>query len=178
MKKRVRVGKYKTVFKGTIFDIQQAKAVFSNGKVKTFEKAIRLPTVILLAIDDKNRLLLAREYRINHKKYMLRLPAGRVDRGERPIDAAQRELQEETGFKAKKIKLFNHSLKGQSMEWEKYTYLATSLTRDRLHVDEDEDITIIPTSITKAFNMVLDGTIKDESMAYVIMKLYAQQKRK
>jgi|GEM_PF-2057190 len=55
-KKRVKVGKYKTVFKGAIFKIKQAKAIFPSGKIKIFEQASRLPTVTVLAIDAKRNI--------------------------------------------------------------------------------------------------------------------------
>ena len=112
-KKRVKVGKYKTVFNGVIFKIKQAKAIFPSGKVKTFEQAVRPVSVTIMAIDNKGQLLLTREYRQKYKRYLWRLPAGRVEKNESPLKAAQRELREETGFKARKIKLFNFSDMGQ-----------------------------------------------------------------
>lgn len=171
-KKRIKVGKYKTVFRGITFKIKHAKAVFPSGKIKIFEQAVRTPTVTILAIDNKGRLLLNREYRLKQKKYLWRLPAGRVDKEKSPIKAAQRELQEETGFKAKKIKLFHASESSQSLDWKKYSYIATGLMPARLEGDEDEDIKVVPVPIAKAFKMAVEGEIKNENMAYLIMKLY------
>lgn len=172
MKKRVKVGKYKTVFKGVIYEIKQAKAVFPSGVVKTFEQAVRPPSVSILAIDDKGRLLLTREYRVKYKRYLWRLPAGRVDKGEPPIKAAQRELREEAGVKAKKLKLFHVTDMGQSLEWKRYTYLATGLSTDPLTGDEDEDITVVPVTLSKAMQLVKSRQIENEAMAYLIFKLY------
>ncbi|KKW15607.1 MAG: NTP pyrophosphohydrolases including oxidative damage repair enzyme [Parcubacteria group bacterium GW2011_GWA2_50_10b] len=175
MKNRVKVGNYKTVFKGTIYEIKQAKAVFPSGKIKTFEIASRPPSVSILAFDHKRRLLLTREYRVKYKKYLWRIPAGRVDKGEQPIKAAQRELQEETGYKARNLKLFHFTDMGQSLDWKRYTYLATGLAKSPLNGDEDEDITVVPTTLPKAYKMVKQGKIKNEGMAYLIFKLYHQK---
>src|SRR3989344_2547288 len=174
-KKRVKVGKYKTVFNGVIFKIKQAKAIFPSGKVKTFEQAVRPVSVTIMAIDNKGQLLLTREYRQKYKRYLWRLPAGRVEKNESPLKAAQRELREETGFKARKIKLFNFSDMGQSLDWKRYTYLATELKPAPLAGDEDEDIKVIPTPIKKAFGMVLKSKIQSMDMAYLILKLYNQK---
>lgn len=171
-KKRIKLEKYKSVFKGVIFEIKQAKAIFPSGQVKTFEMAIRPPSVTILAIDDQGRLLLTREYRSKYKTYLWRLPAGRMDKEKDPKIAAQRELREETGFRAKKLKLFHYAEMGQSLDWKRYTFLATGLIPAPLPGDEDEDIIVVPTSIKKAFRMVLDGKIKNETMCYLILKLY------
>lgn len=176
-KKRIKIGKYKTVFRGIIFTIKQAEVVFPSGQVKIFEQAVRPPSITILAIDTKENLLMTREYRPKYKKYLWRLPAGRVDKGESPLRAAQRELREEAGFKAKKMKLFHFTDMGQSLDWKRYTYLATGLTPAPLKGDEDEDITVVPTPIPKAFKMVLNGKIKNESMSYLILKLYNSQKK-
>lgn len=170
--KRIKIGKYKTVFRGIIFEIKQAKAIFPSGQVKIFEQAVRPPSVTILAIDKKGKLLLTREYRSKYKRYLWRLPAGRVDRKENQLKAAQRELREETGFRASKMKLFHLTDMGQSLDWKRYTYLATGLTSAPLKGDEDEDITVVPTSILKAFKMVLEGKIENEAMSYLILKLY------
>jgi ADP-ribose pyrophosphatase len=177
MKKRVKIGKYKTVFKGVIFEVKQAKAIFPSGQIKTFEQAERPSSVSILAIDDKGRLLLNREYRPKYKKYLWRLPSGRANKGELPIKAAQRELREETGLQAGYLKLFHFSDMSQSLIWKRYTYIAKKLTVAPLKMDEDEDITIVSVSLTKALQMVKNDEIKNEGMAYIIFKLYNQRKK-
>ena len=169
--KRVKVGKYKTVFRGIIFDVQQAIAVFPSGGIKTFEQAIRPPSVTVLAFDIEGKLLLTREYRHKYRRYLWRLPSGRVGKNEDPRIAAQRELREETGYKAKKLKLFHKTDMGQSLDWKRYTYLANGLIWAPLKGDEDEDITVFPTTLDNVLKMVKQGKIENESMAYLIIKL-------
>lgn len=122
-------------------------------------------------------MLLTREYRVKYKRYLWRLPIGRVGKNERPIKAAQRELREETGLKAKKLKLFNLANTGQSLDWKRYAFLATGLSKAPLQGDIDEDIKVVPTPINKAFKMVLEVKIENEAMCYLILKLYAQKKK-
>ena len=177
-KKRVKLGKYKTVFKGILFSIKQAKAEWPSGKKGVFEIIERPPSVIVLAIDSKKRLLLTREFRRKHGKIMWFLAAGRMDKkGESAKQAAQRELQEETGFKAKKLKFFHKSVVGNSIKWEIFSFIATGLEKAALQGDEDEDIKVVPTPISKAFRMVLEGKVEDEKIAFLIIKLYTNRKK-
>jgi ADP-ribose pyrophosphatase len=70
--------------------------------------AIRKPIVqhpgaaVMLGADQKSRLLLIRQYRIPAGGYLWEVPAGRLDPGETPLQAAKRELQEETGYRARR----------------------------------------------------------------------------
>ncbi|MFA5930691.1 MAG: NUDIX hydrolase [archaeon] len=174
---RVKVSEYKTVFTGKTFTIKQAKATYPDGRIKTFEKASRLPSVAILALDQKNRLLLTREYRGHLKKYSLGLPAGRVEKDEKPVQAAKRELMEEIGYYPKKIKLFYKTKPAQSYEYIHYVFLATKLISKKLEANEYEDITTIPTTLSKAYNMVKKEEIKGKEIAYSICKLYWNRKK-
>jgi len=172
----VKVGEYKTVFIGKTFTIKQAKAVFPNGRVEIFEKACRQPSVSVLAIDEKNRLLLTKEYRTHLKKSVWRLPSGRVNKGEKPIQAAKRELMEEIGYCPKKIKLFYKTNPAQSYEYIHFVYLAANLIPKKLETNEYEDIKVIPTTITKAYQMAKSEEIKGKEIAHSICKLYWNKK--
>ena len=180
MKKRVKIGKYKTVFKGEIFTVLQAPAIFPGGRKATFERVCRDASVIILALDDKSRLLLIREYRIARKRYEWFLPAGRADKpGETPLMAAKREFREETKLIAKNMKLFYRTGWGNSLRWEKYYYIATNLKPDPhpLAGDEDQDITIVPTLLSKAYKMALRGDIHKDDLAYSIIRLYQTRQK-
>ncbi len=176
-RKRVKVGPYKTVWRGEIFEIQQARAVFPSGKTKLFERAVRPSSVIVLAIDKKKRLLLTREYRLKQKKYTWRVPAGRMDKGEKPTAAAQRELREEAGVRAGKLQIFRLSDPVQTLRWKRYAFVATSLTPAKLAGDEDEDIRVVPMPLAKVRRMVLAGKIENEILESLMLQLYRERKK-
>src|SRR5712691_13475274 len=61
-------------------------------------------SAVMMPVDQKGRVLLVRQYRLPARRYLWELPAGRVDEGETPLQAAKRELGEETGYRAKQWK--------------------------------------------------------------------------
>ena len=86
-------------------------------------------SAVMMPVDDKKRILLVRQYRLPARRYMWELPAGRVDEGETPLQAAKRELVEETGYRAKKWKKLAEFYPSPGFLAEKMTiYLATGLT--------------------------------------------------
>jgi ADP-ribose pyrophosphatase len=174
---RIKVGEYSTVFTGNTFIIQQAKATFPDGKIKIFERASRAPSVSILALDKKNRLLLTKEYRVHLKEYVWRLPSGRVDKGEEPLHAAKRELMEEIGYYPKKIKLFYKTLPAQSYQYIHYVYIATNLIPKKIETKEYEDIITVPTTISKAYKMVKSEEIEEKGITHSICKLYWNKKK-
>ena len=98
--------KVETVAKSRIFEVQAVDLRFSNGEERTFERLTpqRGSSVLILPI-HQNELILIKEYAVGSERYELGFPKGIVDAGESPEVAANRELQEEIGFAAKKLHL-------------------------------------------------------------------------
>jgi ADP-ribose pyrophosphatase len=174
---RAKFTKRKTVYKGSIFTIQQAKAIYPSGTVKVFEYCLRGPGVGVLAFDHKNRLLLTREFREKQQKTVWLIPAGRADHERSVRHAANRELREEAGYRANKLKLFMENDPLHFHEHNGYIYLAWDLVRDPLPKDEGEEITVIPTPLSKAYKMALSGEIGTDFISLAIIRLYQKAKK-
>ena len=98
-------------------------------------------SAVMLAADDKNRVLLVRQYRLPARQTMWELPAGRLDPGETPLRAARRELAEETGYRAKKWKKLVSYYPSPGFLSERMTiFVATGLTAGEAHNMDDERI--------------------------------------
>jgi len=166
MRKHTILGEPKIVFKGLWHKITQVPATLPNGEKKFFEFVYRVPTVVILAFDNKKRLLLTKEYKELGKKYIWHLPCGRADKPVSIKANAQAELREETGFRAKKIKLVYATPK--HFTYPLYGFLASGLISDPLPGDPGEDIQVIPTDLNKAKNLALSGKIEDPFVAYLI----------
>ena len=83
----------------------------------------------MMAVDKKSRILLVKQYRLPAQQYLWELPAGRLDPGETPLQAARRELVEETGYRAKKWQKLAVFYPSPGFLAEKMTiFLATQLT--------------------------------------------------
>jgi len=146
-----------------IFEVWEDEVDLPNGKTIKQNWINHNPTVAIAAVNDKNELILIKQYRNAVKKNLLEIPAGSLDNlKESPSACAQRELAEETGFKAKNlIKLFEgYLLPGYCNEY-MYFFLALDLYSAPLRPDEDEFIEIMPVSFAKAHKLIEKGDIID-----------------
>jgi ADP-ribose pyrophosphatase len=146
-----------------IFDVWEEEVDLPNGKSTKQSWINHNPTVAIVAINDKNELILIKQYRPAVKKHLLEIPAGSLDNlKESPAVCAQRELAEETGFQANSlVKLFEgYLLPGYCNEY-MYFFLALDLFSAPLTPDEDEFIEIMPVSFSKAHKLIEKGEIID-----------------
>lgn len=177
--KDIKFGKMHTAFTGKIFTILHQEVTYKNGKKDVFEFGKRPASVFILAFNSKKELLLTREYRDKTNKPVWFLPAGQVDEGETARAAAQRELREETGFKAKNLKLLKKApSRSTKLIWETNIFLATDLSPSPLPQDDGESIEVVFTPMKKAVQMAIDGTITDEYIACHILRLNYLLKQK
>jgi ADP-ribose pyrophosphatase len=98
-------------------------------------------SAVMMPVDDRGRILLVRQYRLPAQGYLWELPAGRVDEGETFLQAARRELKEETGYTAKSWKKIATFFPSPGFLAEKMTiFLATNLTPGESTPMDDERI--------------------------------------
>jgi ADP-ribose pyrophosphatase len=98
-------------------------------------------SAVMMAVDEKRRILLVRQYRLPARAYLWELPAGKLDAGETPLTAAKRELIEETGYRARRWKKLISFYPSPGYVSEKMTiFLATDLTAGEAQPMDDERI--------------------------------------
>jgi len=163
-----------------IFDVWEEEVGLPNGKTIRQSWIKHNPTVAIIAINDKNELILIKQYRTAVKKNLLEIPAGSLENlEEAPADCAQRELAEETGFKAETlVKLFEgYLLPGYCNEY-MYFFLAQGLFSAPLTPDEDEFIETIPTTFSQAQELLKNGQIIDAKtvLGILLADSYLKQK--
>ena len=128
--------------------------------------------VTVLPIDADGAVLFVSQYRHAIGRDLLELPAGTLHEGEEPEACAQRELQEETGYRAGSIELLGgfYSAPGYSTEHVS-AYLGTDLTESRLEGDEDA-IDVVRVPFEDALHMVARGEIEDaKTLAALLLYL-------
>jgi ADP-ribose pyrophosphatase len=119
-------------------------------------------SAVMLPVDERGHILLVRQYRLPARKYLWELPAGRVDAGETPLQAARRELAEETGYRAQKWKKIAMFYPSPGFLAEKMTiYLAKGLTAGAQAPMEDERIRTRWFSAAELDRQIETGKIRD-----------------
>ncbi|MCI1734657.1 MAG: NUDIX hydrolase [Bacilli bacterium] len=150
------------VFKGHIVDVFLDKVTLPNGMEDTREVVRHCKGAAILAFDIDGKILLENQYRYAYDEVITEIPAGKCEGDEDPLDAATRELEEETGYHATNIEPLGVIYPSVGYCDEKlYLYLATGLIQTQRHLDSDEDIDCFKVSLNKMIDLVKDGTIKD-----------------
>ncbi len=155
------------VYQCNIFSVNEKKVPLPDGRSVKQSWIDHKPTVAVVAVNSENKVLLIKQYRAAVKQHLLEIPAGTIDReGESPVVCAQRELAEETGFKAKTfVKIFEgYLLPGYCNEY-MYFFLAKDLYYEPLSADDDEFIELLLTSFTQIKAMLNNGEIIDAKTA-------------
>jgi ADP-ribose pyrophosphatase len=129
------------VYKCGLFRVTEEEATDPSGFHIKRSIVCHMGSAVMMAVDKKNRILLVRQFRLPAAKSLWELPAGRLDEGEKPLEAARRELIEETGYKARNWKKLVSYWPSPGFVDEKMTiFLATGLTAGEAHPMDDERI--------------------------------------
>lgn len=182
-RKFARILSSKVVYRGPAFWVTSEQVLEPTG-VKTLREVVRhTGSVVVLATDESGPeplVLLERQYRHAASSFLWELPAGRIDKGEKPLPAAKRELIEETGYTAKTWKRILHFFASPGFVAEPMTlYWARRLRQGAAEPEDDEVIEIHMVALSKAVEMVLRGVIRDaKTIAGILWLAQFQSGRK
>lgn len=160
----------KTVYKGLVFSVESG-VLNEPGGVRSRRDIVRHSgSVAVLALHDDGRVILVRQYRCAFDRKVIELPAGRVDKGETPLQAARRELREEVGLGARKWERLLRILPTPGFCDETVTiYRATGLFPSAAEPDPDERIEVQALSVPAALTMVRARTIDDAKTVVALL---------
>lgn len=133
-----------------LFRVETVGLRFSNGTEVEYERLTSSTSgaVLVIPMLDAHTVLLIREYAAGTDRYELALPKGRVEAGEDPLSAANRELMEEVGYGARELtSLRKLSIAPGYMQHVTEIVLARELYPQRLAGDEPEPIEVVPWSL-------------------------------
>lgn len=168
-----------TVFDGHLIRVHVDDVELDNGQTAKREIVDHPGGVSVAVLTAENELLFVKQFRCPYKEVLMELPAGKLEKGEDPFEAAKRELAEECGLKAEHYTDLGefYPTVGYCSEII-YTWMATGLTPCAMHLDEDEFLTPEKLPFAEAVAMVLDGRIKDGKTVAAILKIDALRRRK
>jgi ADP-ribose pyrophosphatase len=166
----------KNVFKGRVLSL--SLYTLSINKRKVTREIIEHPgAAAVLAIED-GKLLLVRQHRFPHG-YVLEIPAGTLEKREKPLKCAYRELREETGYTAKKMTPLIKYYPSIGYNTEIINcYVASGIKKvGSLQLDHDEIMSVVKIGFKKVIKMIMSGKITDSKticavLTYAIKKKY------
>ena len=149
------------VYKGKILTLRDDEVVLPNGTMAHREIIEHSGGACVLYVEDE-KILFVKQYRYAYGEIMYEIPAGKLDKGEEPIKAAARELEEEAGLKAGSLELLhvNYPTPGYTNE-KIYIYRAYDCTKTAAHLDEDEFLETEYIPVEQVKKMLKDGEIRD-----------------
>ena len=169
-----RILSTRRLYSGRIVTLDLSEVELSDGQHQQRE-IIRHPgAAAIVALDDQGRLLLVRQYRSAAAKMMAEIPAGVLNAGEDPREAAVRELQEETGYKPGQIEWLGgfYPAPGYTTEYI-HLFLASQLIESPLPADVDEFIELQRVSLADAVAMIEHHEIEDAKTVIALL-MYAR----
>ncbi len=151
----------KMLFRTRLFDLER-HTLRIKGKLATFYRIGSPNTSVIIPLLEDGRVILERQYRPAIGRYLYELPAGHLNRKEKPASAARRELEEETGYRAGSLRLLFEAYPSPGIKTEFSSfYLATNLTRTKTNLDTDEVITIKKIKLSRLVGMIRSNRIVD-----------------
>ena len=154
----------KDLYRGHIIRLVKDRFVLKIApkKIVTRELVIHPGAVVIVPFSDKQHILLLRQFRYAAQGDLWEIPAGTLEPGERTLDCAKRELEEETGFKARKWKFLTRFFPAPGISNEIMTlYQADQLVQGTKNLDHDEWIEHKTVSLKMALQMIKKGAIRD-----------------
>jgi ADP-ribose diphosphatase len=130
-----------------IFNIEEIDLEFSNGASRRYQRIVgsQRGAVMVVPLLDPQTVLLIREYAAGTERYELAFPKGSIEPDEDPLLAANRELREETGYRAQRLeRVSTMSIAPGYLRHTTHIVLARELYPDRLAGDEPEPIEVVP----------------------------------
>lgn len=168
----------KQIYEGRRVSLRVDKVVLPGGRETTREIAAYPDCVAIVAVDDEDNVILVRQYRHAVGRELLELPAGGIEPGEEPAHSALRELEEETGYTARRIERIGgaYTAPGYSTEF-MHLFMAEGLEPGPSRAEDDEIIQVMPTPVGRIRGMMESGEICDGKSVIGLLTLISTMEK-
>jgi ADP-ribose pyrophosphatase len=159
------------IFDGRVLHVRLDTVRLPNGGEATREVVDHPGGVCVLAMDDQGRVLMVSQYRYPYERVLREIPAGKLEYGEDPFEAAKRELREETGATAGEFTSLGELYPSPGYCGEVlHMYMAWDLTFGETCPDEDEFLTVERVPLKDLVDQVLKGELRDAKTVAAVLK--------
>lgn len=170
MKFREKTINSELIFDGRVVKLYKDSVELSTGQ-KTFREVVKHSGGVVILAFKGDKILLVKQFRYPMKEVMLELPAGKLEQGEDPFEAAKRELEEETGYCANKWTDLGYVYTSPGYSDEKlYLYKAEDLEFTHCHPDEGEIIQAFEYKYDDVLKMIDNGQINDAKTLCALLR--------
>src|SRR3989338_10465949 len=160
----------KKCFGGVLFDVYQWEQELYDGSKTTFEKLKRPDTVVVFPVLDDGRIILTEQEQPN-KKNFIGATGGRVDEGEDVIDAAKRELLEESGYEAERFVLWTAEQVTSKIDWAIFVFVAKGLQKvAEQNLDAGEKINLKIVTFDEFIEIVTDPRFAEKEIVSKVLE--------
>ncbi|PTL16968.1 ADP-ribose pyrophosphatase [Staphylococcus gallinarum] len=150
------------IYNGKIIDLEVHDVELPDGQTSKRELVFHNGAVAVCALTPDNEIILVRQFRKPAEKTMLEIPAGKLESGEDRIEAAKRELEEETGYIADHLQLIYEMYGSPGFSNEKLSiYFAKDLKKGHMNLDDDEFIELDRVHINEISDLLKSGSLED-----------------
>ena len=161
----------KVIYEGKIINVYNDTVLLPNGKETHRELVEHHGGVCVAALTDEGNLLFVRQFRYPYGRVLLELPAGKLEKGEDPLSAGMRELEEECGVVAEKVFPMGTVYPTVAYCTEIiHLFLAQGLSKTRQHLDDGEFLSVEEIPLKEAVKLVMNGEISDSKTVALILK--------
>lgn len=160
------------IFDGTVLHVYKDDIGLPNGDTAVREVIRHIGAVCVVPVTDDGNIILERQFRYAVGQVITEIPAGKLDfTGEVPLDAAKRELREETGYSAENWRELGVFYPAAAYSDERITmFLATGLKKGEQNLDRDEFLYFFEMPLKEAYEKVMNGEITDSKTQIGILK--------
>ena len=167
-----------TRYEGVVIDVRLDLAELPDGSTALREVVEHPGGVAVLPLEDDGTVWCVRQFRYPFAETLLEIPAGRLEQGEAPEDAARRELAEETGLTADTLTPLGKQYATPGYCGEVlHVYLARGLHRGEAHPDEGEFLNVEMHTLDALIDLALSDQLPDVKTAVAVLKTKALLER-
>jgi ADP-ribose pyrophosphatase len=160
--KPTKVAQSNLVHRGRLFNVELLEVKDAHGRVHVREVVRHPGAVLIVPVLDATRVVMIRNNRAVVDERLWEFPAGKLETGEDPKDAAGRELEEETGFRAASVRKLGEFYTSPGFTDELMrVFVAEGLSKFDQRLEADEDIEVEAVSLAEVAVMVRDGRLRD-----------------